>query len=86
MSEAHPFVLLIAPDGRLRCLYDECIDLAALGQLTITRASHVEPVEGGGWTADLSPVDGPQLGPFSRRSAALLAEREWLLRHRLSDG
>lgn len=82
MSEpAPPVVLLIAADGRLRCLYDESLDLAALGQLTITRASHVEPAVGDGWTADLSPVGGPVLGPFPRRSDALRAEREWLQRH-----
>ena len=31
------------------------------------------------WWADLSPVKGPKLGPFSRRSDALQAENYWLL-------
>jgi hypothetical protein len=70
--------LVIDNKGVARCLYDETIDLAALGALTITRASHVEPDAQGRWIADLSPVSGPRLGPFDRRSEALDAEREWL--------
>lgn len=70
--------VLIHPDGRVTCLYDETIDLAALGSLAIRRASHVEPDETGRWQADLSPVGGPTLGPFALRSEALDAEREWL--------
>lgn len=70
--------MLIAPDGSLRCLYEEAIDLAALGSLQIQRGSHVEPDDAGQWWADMSPVSGPRLGPFSRRSQALDAERDWL--------
>lgn len=70
--------LLIAPDGTLRCLYEEAIDLAALGSLQIQRGSHVEPDDAGQWWADMSPVSGPKLGPFTRRSQALDAERAWL--------
>jgi hypothetical protein len=55
-----------------------------LGQLTITRASHVEPDNRGLWQADLTPVGGPLLGPFERRSEALAAERDWLESHWLS--
>ena len=80
--------LLITPDGCVRCLYDEAIDLAALGQLVIYRASHVEPDPSGGggrgWRVDLSPVGGPELGPFARRSTALAAERAWLTEHLLA--
>lgn len=57
------------------------LDLAALGKLSIKRASYVEPDGRGGWTADLSPVRGPQLGRFERRSEALEAEREWLVKN-----
>lgn len=70
--------LIIAPCGTVRCVYDEAIDLAALGTLQITRGSHVEPTTDGRWTADLSPVLGPALGPFITRSEALQAERRWL--------
>ena len=70
--------ILIQPDGLLRCLYGESLDLSALGRLQIQRGSHVEPDEQGCWWADLCPVSGPRLGPFDRRSQALEAEREWL--------
>jgi len=70
--------LLIAPDGGVRCIYDEVIDLAVLGPVVVTRASHVEPDALGQWWADLTPVCGPVLGPFSQRSAALAAEQSWL--------
>ena len=50
--------MIVATNGSLRCLYDEAIDLAALGRLSITRASHVEPDEQGRWLADLAPVSG----------------------------
>ena len=73
--------LIVHADGSLRCLYDETVDLSALGQVTIRRASHVEPTHQGQWQADLSPVDGPVLGPFALRSEALAAEVEWLRRH-----
>jgi hypothetical protein len=33
------------------------------------------------WTADLAPVNGPVLGQFPTRSAALAAELDWLRRH-----
>ena len=59
----------------------EVIDLTALGELSIRRASHVEPDDLGQWWADLAPVKGPLLGPFRRRSQALDAERLWLERH-----
>ncbi len=73
--------LIVLPDGSVRGLYDEALDLAALGQLTIRRASHVEPDEWGRWTADLAPIAGPRLGPFTRRSQALAAEISWLTEH-----
>ncbi len=70
--------LVIAPDGTLRCLYSEVLDLRALGRPTIRRASHVEPDEHGRWVANLAPVRGPLLGPFILRSEALAAEVRWL--------
>ncbi|MBY0528012.1 MAG: hypothetical protein K2R98_31735 [Gemmataceae bacterium] len=74
-------LLRIEPNGLVRCLYGEEIELRALGALTIRRASHVEPDDEGRWLADLGPVGGPVLGPFALRSEALDAERDWLEDH-----
>jgi hypothetical protein len=76
-------VLVVAPGGQTQCLYDETLDLSALGLMSIRRASHVEPDELGRWWADLAPVQGPMLGPFLWRSDALKAEQVWLEEHRL---
>ena len=70
--------LLIDPSGGIRCLYGEMVDLAVLGHLSVRRASFVEPDIWGNWFTDLSPVRGPRLGPFVRRSEALDAETRWL--------
>ena len=73
--------ITIAPDGTLRCLYTETLDLAQIGTCSIRRASHVEPDEAGQWWAEM--VSGPTLGPFTARSAALAAEVEYLERNTL---
>jgi hypothetical protein len=73
--------LIIQPDGSVRCLYGEAIDLAHLGQVAICRASQVEPDVNGKWLADLRPVEGPCLGPFPQRSQALAAEETWINEH-----
>ena len=78
--------LVIDPAGEVRCVSDEALPLAEFGRLTIARGSHVEPDPAGHWTADLSPVGGPLLGPFATRSAALDAERVWLEHYWLSHG
>lgn len=71
--------LFVRPNGTIQAIYDEAIDLSALGDVYIRRASHVEPAaSGAGWTADLRPVGGPVLGPFVKRSEALAAEIAWL--------
>lgn len=70
--------LVIKADGRVRGVFGEEIDLAALGTPKISRASHVEPDAQGRWLADLEPVGGPVLGPFGRRSEALEVEVKWL--------
>lgn len=70
--------LIIEPSGQGRCVYDELIDLAMLGPLSIRRASHIEPDDQGRWIADLGPAGGPQLGPYCSRSVALQAEVAWL--------
>ena len=74
-------MLSIAPEGELRFLFDDALTpLLQLGEASIRRASHVEPIETA-WYADLSPVGGPMLGPFEYRSDALAAEAAWLLQH-----
>lgn len=77
--------LRIDRQGVIHCLYGEAIDLAGLGVLSIRRASQVEPTPKGEWIADLSPVGGPCLGPFDRRSLALDAEQDWLEQHWLNQ-
>jgi hypothetical protein len=76
--------LIVSATGDMHCLYGEEIPLAALGRLSIVRASYVEPDQNGKWFADLSPVGGPILGPLPRRSVALHREQEWLEDHWLS--
>jgi hypothetical protein len=77
-------LLRIDPHGQVVCLYVEAIDLACLGDMEIRRASHVEPDEAGQWWADLSPMNGPRLGPHRKRSEALAAETAWLEQHLFS--
>ena len=78
--------LVIDAQGGIRCVYSETVDLARLGRMTIARGSHVEPDRNGQWHADLSPVSGPRLGPFDKRSEALAAEVRWLDTHWLLPG
>jgi hypothetical protein len=73
--------LFIAPDGAVTAIYAETIDLETLGKPAISRASHVEPDESGHWFAQI--VNGPNLGPFAKRSEALTAEIKWLTENRL---
>ena len=73
--------LVVGPGGGVRAIYAEAIDLAAIGRPTIVRASHVEPGPDGLWLADMTPMDGPVLGPFALRSEALAAEHAWLEAH-----
>lgn len=73
--------LIVDSKGHVRCVYDEAIDLTALGSLSIERASCVEPDDDGQWWADLAPMNGPRLGPFPLRSAALGVEKKWLEDH-----
>jgi hypothetical protein len=77
--------LVVQPGGAVHCLYGEELDLPQLGSLMIVRGSHVEPDSSGQWSADMSPVQGPILGPFPSRSDALSAERQWLEAHWLTQ-
>ena len=76
--------LLVETNGSCRCVYSEAIDIRRIGNTSIQRGSHVEPTADGQWTADLSPVNGPVLGPYSTRTEALDAEVAWLLKHWLT--
>ena len=70
--------ITVQPNGDLRMIYyDDIAALLTLGDSRIVRASHVEP-DAQGWTADMSPIDGPMLGPFALRQDALDAEVAWL--------
>lgn len=77
--------IIITAGGNLRFIHnDEFSILMDNGHTTITRASHVEPASVYGigtarqWAADMSPSNGPVLGPFESRSDALAAEVKWL--------
>ena len=70
--------LIIESSGRARCIYSDTLPLVRIGKLRIERASHVEPNEQGEWVVDLSPVSGPTLGPFLKRTDAIEAEVQWL--------
>jgi hypothetical protein len=76
--------LVVDRSGDVRAVYDEAIDLATIGPPPVRRAGHVEPDEHGFWFADLRPLDGPVLGPYGLRSAALAAEVAWVETHWLS--
>ena len=72
----------VALDGTVAFVYDDdLLPLMKLGKAAIRRASHVEPTPEGTWKADLSPVNGPLLGPFATRADALRVEKEWLEAH-----
>jgi hypothetical protein len=45
------------------------------------KATRVSRADRGRWFADLSPVDGPVLGPFKLQSKALEAEVDWFRLH-----
>jgi hypothetical protein len=74
--------LYISPEGNVRYVYTDTLPDSTFrreaSSLSTRRASHVEPYADGGWTADMSPVGGPVLGPFALRGQALEAETAWL--------
>lgn len=74
--------IFISPTGDIQFIYTDALrSFLRHGEARIARASHVEPTADSKWTADLTPVGGPILGPFPERSAALQAETDWLLAH-----
>ena len=70
--------IVIKPTGVFIGIYSDSFDYSEFGKPQIRRASHVEPDTTGHWFADLSPVDGPTLGPFDKRNEAIDAELEFL--------
>ncbi len=72
--------LTITPNGETRLLFDDDVYALAksLGPMKIVRASHIEPDNDGRWWVDLSPMNGPKVGPFEVKVNALAFEREWL--------
>lgn len=78
---------IIIGKGSTRFIYDDklkgLIDRLG-GESDTRRCSHVEP-DGNQWTADLSPVGGPKLGPYALKQEALDAEVKWLVAHGLPD-
>lgn len=74
--------LFISPQGLIRSLYSDLVEFERLGHITIDRASHVEPDERGQWYAHI--IEGPTLGPFSKRGDAIAAEMTWLTANRLA--
>jgi hypothetical protein len=78
-------IQIVVKDGVVRFIHNDDVAAAmvgALGTSVTRRASHVEPSASGQWTADLTPVQGPVLGPFARRDEALAAEIAYLKDHR----
>ena len=71
-------LMIFDTNGSVSCLYSDILELDQIGRLTISRGSHVEPTLDGQWTADMSPVCGPMLGPYRSRKEALAAEVGWL--------
>jgi len=70
--------IVFGTDGRGRCLYTERVDLAAVGDLAVARATVVEYDNGRGlW--GVRPADGgPLLFRHASREACLAWERQHL--------
>lgn len=83
MNQNTTTAVTILPDGTIAFVWDDALAFTVgLGAVRMPRASNVEwPAGADGWIADMSPVNGPALGPFLERADALRAEREWLDAH-----
>ncbi len=85
MSDDNELEIFIDLEGDIQHVYsDTLVDMFGTDadRVAVGRASHVEPHESGGWSADMSPVGGPVLLKdgvgFPTRAEALQAERKWL--------
>lgn len=89
MAEPTEHLIEVRPDGSLHFLYDDAlVGLMDVGPAQACRVSHVEPTTVDDrvvWYANMSPVNGPNFGPFDTREEALRAEREWLNANHLPD-
>jgi hypothetical protein len=72
--------ICIRADGKAEFIYDDDLKgiIDSSDEKKVFRASHVEPDGTGQWWADLSPIKGPKLGPFTLRAEALQAEVDWI--------
>ena len=69
----------VDPTGVVRFVWDDALSgLCEHGRVSMRRVSKVEADDRGRWTADLDVVNGPTLGPFTKRGDAITAEVEWL--------
>lgn len=69
---------VLYPDGTVRGLYTDTIDLRALGHVRATRGSVVEwDATAQAWRARILAT-GAVLGPFAHRDEAVAAERRVL--------
>ena len=85
-KESH---IIIENDGTIRFLYDYnsekgklfSDELVSYGTSNIERRSHINPKvteNGVKFFVDLSPSNGPELGPFETRQEAIEAEEDWI--------
>jgi hypothetical protein len=78
--------IFIEDTGKIKCLYNEALDIRRLGKSRIQRAAWVEPGSGENqdkWVVTLA--DGTFAGVFNLRSDALKAEENLVVR-RLQHG
>ena len=85
MKRAARRVVVSVSADDLRYLYADGRRSLLGGPVVVARASHVEPLYGLVWTADLRPSGGPVLGPFTTRAQALRAEVQWLEAHSMGE-
>lgn len=87
VTDRRPSVTLFFRDGQVTAVREDAERvmgrdartlLRQVGDVQTRRASHVEPTDDDRWMADMSPMDGPVLGPFDLRTDALAAEHKWL--------
>jgi hypothetical protein len=70
--------IVTGPTGTFIEVYsDDLPNLKTEWDVKIKRAIYVDVCEGG-WVADMSILNGPQLGPYRSRQDALDAEVDWI--------